>query len=348
MFCDRSEDTVRCWGFRIQRRPIYPARLPPVTALLVLPLLGAVFGLMVGYLTVMRTQNAMDDRLDRIEQFFSTPAQPVPAAPEPPAPAHKGESEVGTGKHGPHPRQAMDFTRKRLERGKSPASHKPTASAAGRIEVCRKPDFSAMPEGIIFRSDFVLGDPMKAHKPAVVVFECVLLFVVLLVAGEWIGSTFFHLYSPSSEHESVVLREYSARPVIESFAVPYSIEMGEGVSSAAGSKFVTNERTIDSTFAVKTDHSLSFMNAMSEDVAAQFIRKGATIVATRVGHQGEYQLAYRDGTSAGSVVCFPLADVQSPNQFPTVGTQKVRSHIVISEKWFPREMDAIRASTQPQ
>jgi hypothetical protein len=205
-----------------------------------------------------------------------------------------------------------------------------------------------MPERIIFRSDFVLGDPMKAHKPAVVVFECVLLFVVLLVAGEWIGRTFFYLYSPSSEHESVVLREYSARPVIESIAVPYSIEMGEGISSAAGSKFVTNERTIDSTFAVKTDHSLSFMNAMSEDVAAQFIQKGATIVAKRVGPQGEYQLAYRDGTSAGSVACFPLADVQSQSRLLTTGARKVRAHIVISEKWFPKEVEAIRASTQSQ
>ena len=124
--------------------------------------------------------------------------------------------------------------------------------------------------------------------------------------------------------------------------------MEEGVSSAAGSKFVTNERTKDSTFAVKSEHNLSFMNAMSEDVAAEFIRKGAMIAATRVGLQGEYQLAYRDRASAGSVVYFPFADLQNPNQSPTVGTQKVRSHIVISENWFSREMDAIRASTQLQ
>ena len=54
-------------------------------------LLGAVGGLLVGYFFVIRTQNAMDDRLDRIEQFFSTPAQPVPVAPEPQPPAHKGK-----------------------------------------------------------------------------------------------------------------------------------------------------------------------------------------------------------------------------------------------------------------
>jgi len=56
-------------------------------------LLGLVGGLLFGYLAVMRTQNAMDDRLDRIEQVLSTPAQTVPAAPAPPAPGHKGKAK---------------------------------------------------------------------------------------------------------------------------------------------------------------------------------------------------------------------------------------------------------------
>jgi hypothetical protein len=45
-------------------------------------LLGMVGGLLFGYLAVMRTQNTMDDRLDRIEQVLSTPA-----------PAHKGKAK---------------------------------------------------------------------------------------------------------------------------------------------------------------------------------------------------------------------------------------------------------------
>lgn len=56
-------------------------------------LLGVVGGLLFGYFFVMRTQSRMDDRLDRIEQFFSTPAQPVPAVSDPPAPAHKGKAK---------------------------------------------------------------------------------------------------------------------------------------------------------------------------------------------------------------------------------------------------------------
>jgi len=185
---------------------------------------------------------------------------------------------------------------------------------------------------------------MKGRRPAVVLFECVLLFVALLAAGEWIVRTFFHLYSPSQDHESVFLREYSPRPVIESFAAPYSLEIGDGVSSAAGSRFVTNERTIDSTFAVKAGNSPAFMTAMSENLAAQFMRRGARIVARKVGPRGEYQLAYLDGTSAGSVSCFPLANEPSQSGIPASWTNRVRARIVISEKWFPTEKDAAGAS----
>jgi hypothetical protein len=50
-------------------------------------------GLFTGYTFVIRTQNTMDDRLDRIEQFLSAPPQPVPAAPDPHASAHKGKGK---------------------------------------------------------------------------------------------------------------------------------------------------------------------------------------------------------------------------------------------------------------
>jgi hypothetical protein len=56
-------------------------------------LLGVVGGLLFGYFFVMRTQNTMDDRLDRIEQSLSAPAQSVPASPDPHVPAHKGKAK---------------------------------------------------------------------------------------------------------------------------------------------------------------------------------------------------------------------------------------------------------------
>jgi hypothetical protein len=56
-------------------------------------LLGAVSGLLFGYFFVLRTQNTMDDRLDRIEQSLSAPAQSVPASPDPHVPAYKGKAK---------------------------------------------------------------------------------------------------------------------------------------------------------------------------------------------------------------------------------------------------------------
>lgn len=189
---------------------------------------------------------------------------------------------------------------------------------------------------------------MKAHRPAFVALECLLLFAVLEIAANWIGRTFIYRYTPGPEHESVFLQNYSPRRMIQSFAVPYSIEIGTGTGSGAGSKFVTNERTIDPTFAIQADRRPSFMTALSEDLAAQLMGNGAMIVTKKVGPQGECRLFYRDGTSAGSVVSFPLTDGPNQMAFPTAGTRIVRAHIVISEKWFPSELDAIRATTQSQ
>jgi hypothetical protein len=189
---------------------------------------------------------------------------------------------------------------------------------------------------------------MKSRQPAVVVLECLLLLVVAVAANDWIARTFVYRYTPSLEHESVFLRNYSPRPVLESFAVQHSIEIADGIGSGSGRKFVTNERTIDPTFAIQADLRPSLMTALSEDLAAQLVRNGATIVAKRGGPQGEFRLSYRDGTSAGSVLSYPFTDWLNQSGPVTAGTQKVCAHIVISEKWFPREIDAIRASTQSQ
>ena len=97
-------------------------------------LLGMVGGLLFGYFAVMRTQNAMDDRLDRIEQFFSMPAQTVPAAPNPPLPAHKGKrSRRWRAWASPKAGYGLDVRKSaNLERGKSP---RPTNPQPRRREI---------------------------------------------------------------------------------------------------------------------------------------------------------------------------------------------------------------------
>ena len=52
---------------------------------------GLMLGLFAGYYFIIRTQNTMDDRLDRIEQVLPAPAPPVPAQSDPQATDHKGK-----------------------------------------------------------------------------------------------------------------------------------------------------------------------------------------------------------------------------------------------------------------
>jgi hypothetical protein len=115
---------------------------------------------------------------------------------------------------------------------------------------------------------------MKARRSTVLDLIFLLILVGVIVAGAAIGQLRYR-YSPSVEHESAFLRNYSPRPVMESFAFKQDPpSTADGVGSGAGGKFVTP----------------------------------------------------------------PLAE----------GLKEIRASIVISEKWFPQEPGAVRASLELQ
>jgi hypothetical protein len=154
-------------------------------------------------------------------------------------------------------------------------------------------------------------------------------------------------YAPGVEHESAFLRNYSPKPVIESFAsneVP--LGMGDGIGSGAGWKSVTNKRTIDPMFAIRADRRTPLMTALGEDVAAQLIGNGSTIISRNGDPARGFQFSYKDGTSVGSVTLLPLTDrAGSSLHIPSEdGVKEVRASIAITEKWFARESDAAQAS----
>ena len=111
---------------------------------------------------------------------------------------------------------------------------------------------------------------MKARRHTVLV-----LVTLLLLIGFVVANTLRYRYSPSPEHESAFLRNYSPRPVIELFAKQDPINLGSGIGSGSGWKFVTNQRTINTMFAMEADRRASLMNALSEDMAALLTRNGA-------------------------------------------------------------------------
>ena len=191
---------------------------------------------------------------------------------------------------------------------------------------------------------------MKARRSTVLAPIAFLLLVDVIVAVAAIGHLRYR-YSPSVEHQSAFLRNYSPRPVIELFAfrqVPLSI--GDGTSSAAGWKFVTNERKIDPTFAIPTDMRIPLMTALSEDMAVQLTRDGSTIISRSGDPASGFHFSYKDGTSVGNVTLLPLSDQARSSNHPPLaeGLKEIRASIVISEKWFPQEPGAVRASLELQ
>ena len=189
---------------------------------------------------------------------------------------------------------------------------------------------------------------MKARRSTVLVPISLLLLVGVIVAAEAIGHLRYR-YSPSVEHESTFLRNYSPRPVIELFAFKQGpLSILDGTSSGAGWKFVTNERKIDPTFAIQTDMRTPLMTALSEDVAVQLSRDGSTIISRSGDPASGFHFSYKDGTSVGSVTLLPLSDQawSSPNPALAEGVRVVRANIVISERWFPNEPGAVQASME--
>ena len=188
---------------------------------------------------------------------------------------------------------------------------------------------------------------MKGRRSTVLDLIFLLILVGVIAAGVAIGHLRYR-YSPSVEHESAFLRYYSPRPVIELFAKQDPLGIGDGTGSGAGWKFVTNERKIDPTFAIQTDMSTPLMTALSEDMAAQLTRAGARIISRSGDPASGFHFSYKDGTSVGNVTLLPLSDQARSSLNPPLaeGLKAVHANIVISEKWFPQEPDAVQASME--
>jgi hypothetical protein len=138
--------------------------------------------------------------------------------------------------------------------------------------------------------------------------------------------------------------------VIELFAKQNSLSIADGIGSGAGWKFVTNQRKIEPMFAIQTDMSTSLLTALSDDTAAQFTRAGATIISRSGDPASGFHFSYKDGTSVGSVTFLPLSDQARSSLNSPLGerVKEVRANIVISEKWFAQDSDAVQASKELQ
>jgi hypothetical protein len=189
---------------------------------------------------------------------------------------------------------------------------------------------------------------MKMRKPVVLALSATLLLAVALTVLSVVNWYSFR-YSASGGHQSAFFGAYSPSQIIKSFnAKGYEVATGSVISSAGGSKFVTNKGTFDATFAIRPDMRAPFMSTLTDDLVEQLTRNRGTIIAKSGDPQTGFHLTYRDGTSAGDVALLPLKDQASNGLNPPLpeGTQEVQEDIVISEKWFPDEKSATLASKE--
>jgi hypothetical protein len=178
---------------------------------------------------------------------------------------------------------------------------------------------------------------MKMRNPVVLALSAILLLAVALTVLSVVNWYSFR-YSASGGHQSAFFGAYSPSQIIKSFNTKgYAIATGSGISSAGGSKVVTNKATFDASFAIRPGMRASFMSTLTDDLVEQLTRNGGTIIAKSGDPQTGFHLTYKDGTSAGNVALLPLKDQASNGLNPPLpeGTQEVHEDIVISEKWFP-------------
>ena len=152
-------------------------------------------------------------------------------------------------------------------------------------------------------------------------------------------------YYPTQERQSAFLRNYSPVPVISRWAIETD-GTDAGAGSERGEKFVPSEGERSATFVMDSEKNLPLMNALRDDIAAQLLTDGATILS-RSGDAGSgFRFAYRIGSNEGLATLLPLTidrRVMRNRPLPD-GEREFDADIRISEKWVPREAEAIQAS----
>jgi len=178
------------------------------------------------------------------------------------------------------------------------------------------------------------------------------LCLLLLVCGtvrvaQWIEQSLWNY--PTPDKPSALLQSYAPAKVVESFASQqYGRQTASGTSSGAGRKYVTNTRSIEPMFAIRTEDRVALLVALKSDMAAQLIHNRAEILSEGGDADSGFRFTYRLGKNLGTATIPPLAAkhwADHDRPLPS-GIEDVDLNITISEKWFPQEAATIQASLQ--
>jgi hypothetical protein len=145
------------------------------------------------------------------------------------------------------------------------------------------------------------------------------------------------LVYPRPETQSTFFKNYSPAKTIEAFDLKQGSSNGEGLGSSAGHEFVSHERKIYFQFFVNAQQRDALAAALAQDVSAQLLRSGATIVATEYTADGSVAFRYVSGHTQGEAVVEPIKtggrDYPLPFK-PQADRPEVMARVNIEEKWY--------------
>jgi hypothetical protein len=171
-----------------------------------------------------------------------------------------------------------------------------------------------------------------------------LLFAFVIGGSAIMNSLYCH---PGPGTMSVFLSSYSPQSAMDSFEIKqFGGETGNGMSSGSGRRFVSNNRSIEPRFVIRSEQRADLMNALNQDLAAQLRHRQAEILSESGDASRGFHFTYRLGQNLGSATIAPFrAGTESLNHrtLPP-GLTDVSGKITIAEQWFPLEKNAVQAS----
>jgi hypothetical protein len=153
----------------------------------------------------------------------------------------------------------------------------------------------------------------------------------------WIAVANSRLVSPKPENESVFLKTYTPKRVIDGFKAEAFSEMASGTSGEAGRGFATHAADFEPTFVIQTKDWVAVVQALRDDIASTLTTQNAQILGESGNPIDGFQIRYAVGKSEGRVWVEPVKTLATSLPFATAqsGSAKVTVHlrIHIDEKW---------------
>ena len=185
---------------------------------------------------------------------------------------------------------------------------------------------------------------MKVPRVSIALYF-LLLAIVLLTAG-WLAWNSAHMYPATAETQSAFFKHYSPANVLNRFNGGQG-SYSYGRVNAAGSDSVTHTANFEGDFALCSEKFMPLLDALRDDVAAQLIANGATIVSQIGVAEAGFHFDYRLGKTVGSVAISPLqlqADLGSQRNALSSCSVGIQARIDVNEKWFAKKSSLTQVS----